>query len=578
MANINNNNENDLERALAVLSLEHEVLKPELAVKIIENARRGTGKNVIAALRDAAQESVVLAALAKELKIMYADLASTNSPLRFEEQVLARADMKMLKEYSAIPYVDKRDRIVVAVANPLDARMTDYLKACYPESQGGFSIVLASRFQIQTRLEYYLSSIQDAEISINTLTQDSSPRLVTATKTFSGTSTQNWVESTLIRAVAEGASDVHFLFSADDSLVLRFRIDGVLRQQGVPSNLKAREIIGTVLNRCDTIDSSNTTIPQDGTFSFVAAGRQIDARVAMLPQASGPTVVIRLLDSINMRTRLEDMGFSNDQLAKMRKAISLSRGTILVCGPTGAGKSTTLYGLLREVDAVSKSVYTVENPVEYRLPLIGQTEVRENLGDKNLTFARVLRSILRLDPDIILVGEIRDEETAGVAMQAALTGHLVLSTIHSNSAVGAYSRLVNMKVPSFIVSEAVSLVIAQRLLRRVHDCARFDPPNKEEVTSLIAAGIDVPDRVAHIVGCDGCKGTGYRGRLATVEVLSPNREIREMVISGASADLITDEAKTSTGFVPLLNDGERHMKEFRTTVSEMLQALTFEEN
>lgn len=573
---INNTSSNpDLERAVAALALEHNLMTPAVAARIIRNSRDGSGRGILSALLDAVPETTVLAAVAKELKIPYYDLYSTTLDLRLDEEVIARADMNALKRYNALPMVDRENRIVVVVANPGNPDITEYLKSRYSNK---FSLVIASRLQIQNRLTYYSADAVSAP-STSSSPQGGPQRILGAPPKDAGggSNTQAWVDSTLARAAAEGASDVHFLFNADKTMLLRFRVDGLLRQQRVPVHIKPMEIIGTIVSRCEAMDASNYRIPQDGTFSFEAAGRQIDARVGMLPQASGPTLVIRLLDSNNMRTRLDDMGFSAEQLKQIRAAVDSSQGTVLVCGPTGAGKSTTLYGLLREVDSISKSVYTVENPVEYRLPFIGQTEIRNDLGERSLTFAKSLRSILRLDPDIILVGEIRDAETAEVAMQAAITGHLVLSTTHANSALGAYTRLTNMKVPSYLVAEAISLVIAQRLLRRVHDCARIDEPTPEEVAALRSAGLEAPKTVAHPVGCPGCNGTGYRGRMAVVEVLSPTREIRTMVAASAPRDLLLDEA-TKNGFQPLLLDGLRQLANHKTTVSEMMRVLAFEDN
>lgn len=572
---MNNTSSNpDLERAVAALALENNLMTPAVAARIIRSSRDGSGRGILSALLDAVPETTVLAAVAKELNIPYYDLYSTTLDLRLDEDVLARADMSTLKRYNALPMVDRENRIVVVVANPANPDITEYLKSRYSNR---FSLVIASRLQIQNRLTYHSADPVTNPSSSSPL-QGGPQRILGAPPRDAGggSSTQTWVDSTLARAAAEGASDVHFLFNADKSMLLRFRVDGLLRQQRVPAQIKPMEIIGTIVSRCEAMDASNYRIPQDGTFSFEAAGRQIDARVGMLPQASGPTLVIRLLDSNNMRTRLDDMGFSSEQLRLIRTAVDSAQGTVLVCGPTGAGKSTTLYGLLREVDAISKSVYTVENPVEYRLPFIGQTEIRNDLGDRSLTFAKSLRSILRLDPDIILVGEIRDAETAEVAMQAATTGHLVLSTTHANSALGAYTRLTNMEVPSYLVAEAVSLIIAQRLLRRVHDCARIDEPTPEEVAALRSAGLKAPSTVAHTVGCPGCNGTGYRGRMAVVEVLSPSRKIRTMVATGTGGEALLEEA-TKEGFQPLILDGLRQLENHKTTVSEMMRVLAFED-
>jgi type II secretory ATPase GspE/PulE/Tfp pilus assembly ATPase PilB-like protein len=278
-----------------------------------------------------------------------------------------------------------------------------------------------------------------------------------------------------------------------------------------------------------------------------------------------------------IRTRLDDMGFSTAHLGVLREVMQRSQGTVLAVGPTGSGKSTTLYALLREVNAGEKNVLTVENPVEYRLPMIGQTEVRPGLGTRSMTFPRALRTILRLDPDVILVGEIRDDETAEVAMQAAITGHLVLSTLHANSALAAFPRLVNMGLPAYLVAEAISVVISQRLLRRVHECARVEEPTPEEVASLTSLGLPVPESVAHPVGCGGCSGSGYRGRVAAVEVLEPSPELRSLIVAQAPIGQLIEVADRQ-GFVPIISDGLRHVTAGRSTVSEMTRVLSIEES
>jgi len=387
---------------------------------------------------------------------------------------------------------------------------------------------------------------------------------------------QEWLDAVLNRAVSENASDVHFMFNADKTLLLRFRVDGVLREQRVPPQIRAMEAVGSLLSRCETMDSANFREPQDGTFSFEAAGRPVDARVAMLPQSYGPTVVVRLLDSLNIRTRLDDMGFSRQQLQAMRAAMRQSQGTVLTVGPTGSGKSTTLYALLRETNAAEKNVLTVENPIEYRLPYIGQTEIRDGLGDRSLTFARSLRSILRLDPDVILVGEIRDKETAEVAMQAAITGHLVLSSLHANSALGAFPRLTNMGLPPYLPAEALSLVISQRLLRRVHECAEVGPPTREDLILFERFELPPPDQVRQPRGCPGCNSSGYRGRVAVVEVFTPSQKFRSLATTGAGIPELGRCAREE-GFISIDRDALRHVAEGRTSVAEMLRVVYSED-
>lgn len=561
---------NDLDRAVALLTDEHNLMPVDRALKILNGDQ---SKNFVDRLLEQVSEQAVLKSISKVLGIKYYDLYSTTAEFQVNEEVLAQCEIALLKKFSALPLTDSQNRIVISVANPSDPEMVDYFRAKYKQ----FSLVLSLKNQIQNRLAYYSAS----ENAIQGLQTQQVERVVSLQNvreiTLGKSPVQEWVENTFAKAVAEGASDIHLMINQDKSLLLRFRIDGILNTQRVPLGVKPLEAVGAIIARCETMDSANYKEPQDGTFSFDVAGRQIDARVAMMPQLHGPTVVIRLLDSSNMSTRLDDMGFSESNLKLIRNVMSLSQGTVLAVGPTGAGKSTTLYAMLREVDARVKHVTTVENPVEYRVPLIGQTEIRPGLGERSLTFARALRTILRMDPDVILVGEIRDIETAEVAMQAAITGHLVLSTLHANSAVAAFPRLVNMGVPAYLTAEAVNLVISQRLLRRIHECSKMMPPSGEDIETLKNLELSVPDLIPQPVGCPACRGTGYRGRVAAAEVFDVDRDVRQLIAQSSPADSISAVAREK-GFISIREDGLRHVIEGRTTVTEIARVLSSEGN
>ena len=561
----------DVWKAAAILAIDYDLIDPDEMLKYIESDF--TDSALVFKILDNTTESSILKAVAKELRIRFFDLYATDPDFLFSDKVVGKADIQFLAKYSALPMVDKNDKVVIAVANPNDIEMIDYLRMKYPE---GFGLVLSSRKQIQNKLTYYSASeIKLTPTSTNTQQQQPSAPVFRDVVT-TNSPMQDWMEATLAKAVTEGASDVHFMINPDGSLLLRLRIDGILVKQSVPAALKPMEAIGAVVSRCSTMDAANYKEPQDGTFSFNVTGRAVDARVALMPQLHGPTLVIRLLDSENMGSKLDDMGFAEDHLHLMRKVLDLPQGGVVAVGPTGAGKTTTLWGMLREIDSNIKHVQTVENPVEYRLPLIGQTEIRSDLGDRSITFARALRTILRLDPDVVLVGEIRDSETAEVAIQAALTGHLVLSTLHANSAVAAYSRLTNMKVPSFLVSEAIDLVISQRLMRRVHSCAALEPPTETEALTLSDLGFRPPDLVPHIKGCPGCRGIGYRGRLAAAEILAPNKEFRAAVLRQESSGTLTRIAKDA-GLRSISADALRHVRNGESTISELLRVVSTEE-
>jgi type IV pilus assembly protein PilB len=568
-----NEQSKDIERAVAILTIEHKILTPIEAWEAITRSRKEE-KPLVEYILSSIPDTIVVSALANAYGIKFYDLYSTKSDYVFDYLIYEKVDREILIQLSALPLKDKFGKIVVAVANPSDPELVDYLRSKF----GQFSLILSTKTQIQNRLAYYIADSSSSNKLNNNNTQGTTNISATSTITTARSPMQEWLDGVLGRAVSEGASDVHYMFNQDKSLLMRFRIDGILRVQKVPANIKPLEIIGAIMSRCN-MDMSNQREPQDGTFTFPAAGRDIDGRVAMLPQEFGPTLVIRLLDSQNMKTKLEDMGFETSALARLRTATSKAQGLIIVCGPTGAGKSTTLYGLVREQDATTKAIFTVENPVEYRMNYIGQTEIKHGLGDKSLSFPRALRTILRLDPDVILVGEIRDQETSEVALQAALTGHLVLTTLHANSAISAYSRLINMGLPRFLVAEAVTVVVSQRLVRKIHNCATTTPITEDEIRliNLIDPETEVKE-IKRPGSCAGCNGTGYRGRIAIAEVLESSENIRASVTDESiSLDEIINIAKKD-GFKNLAQEGLRHLSLGNTSLEEIKRVLLFTNN
>ena len=565
----------DCERALAALTIEQKILPPLITKKIIEKSRVEK-VSPVDLLFEHLKEEDVLTAIAKGMGIQFYNLFSTDQEYRVDNALIARADLKLLRQYSALPMLNKTGKIVVAVANP-DIDVVDYLRARYLD---GFGLVLAQKSQIQNKLAYFSIDNNAANAfkdDPNQISQSATSSLPLPDRVSGRSPVLDWVDSSLSRAVAENASDLHVTFNPDKTLNLRFRVDGVLRKQQVPVPAdRSLEVIGALLAKTETMDPSNYREPQDGTFTFFAAGRQIDARVGMLPQIYGPNVVIRLLDSAAVKQRLDDMGFSPKALGYLRTATNMPAGTVVVSGPTGSGKSTTLYGLVREIDSITKNVLTVEDPVEYKLPNIGQTAIRHDLGEKSLTFAKALRSILRLDPDVILVGEIRDPETARVAMDASITGHLVLSTVHAPNAVAVYARLMEMGVPSYLVAEAITLPTAQRLVRKVHECVVLGPPDPHEAETIRSMGAEVPEIVALPQGCLGCTN-GYRGRLAVFEVFVPDRAFRSTVARKADIGEMQQAAIATGTYQSLLDDGMRLVREGKTSLAEVLRVLATEE-
>jgi len=368
----------------------------------------------------------------------------------------------------------------------------------------------------------------------------------------------------IYNAVKEGASDIH-IEPSDRCLRVRNRIDGRLyKALEVPSHLLPA--VTSRIKIMASLDISERRLPQDGRVHVMLDGRKIDLRISTFPGSCGEKTVIRVLDTRNVSLNLPELGFAEEVLAAFQQGIRAPNGIILVTGPTGSGKSTTLYAALNDIASMANNICTVEDPIEYHLPLINQFQVQERVG---LTFSRALRTLLRQDPDAIMVGEIRDEETARTAIQAALTGHLVFSTLHTNDASSAITRLINMGVESYLISAALNMVLAQRLVRRV--CVRckeeHDPP-RDLRKALERMGSDI-ERFYRGVGCHRCRNTGYAGRLGVHELLKISDELRDAIVRGAS---ITELRNTGCeqGMISLHIDGFRKVREGMTTVEEVL--------
>jgi len=371
------------------------------------------------------------------------------------------------------------------------------------------------------------------------------------------------VNQVIVAAIDAGASDIH-LNPEENTLNLRYRLDGVLvPQQGPPRS--AHEGMVQRLKVMAKLDLTQTRRPQDGKFRFVHRNQNIDVRLSLVPTIHGENVVMRLLRPATAIGDVKDLGMPRDATAWFEQMIAHPHGMILVTGPTGSGKTTTLYTALSKLNSPERNIMTIEDPVEIRLPLVRQVQVNAEIG---LTFASALRSFLRQDPDVILVGEIRDEETARIATQAALTGHLVFSTLHTNDAVGAVSRLRDLSVPAFAINNALLCAIAQRLVRRV--CEGCVQPHDADATLLREMGIR-PDMGAKFVrgsGCPRCLNTGYRGRVGVYEMLRVTTRVRDLIDANAS---VSDIRRTATdeGMRLMWHDGLEKASLGLTTLDEL---------
>ena len=373
----------------------------------------------------------------------------------------------------------------------------------------------------------------------------------------------------ILQALREGASDIH-IEPEENALKTRFRVDGMLHESASPPKHLQPAIISRIKILAN-LDIAERRIPQDGRFHLNMEGRQIDLRVSCMPTLYGENVVLRLLEVSNALLTFTQLGFSKEILDKYEKLILRPYGIILVTGPTGSGKTTTLYSSLTKINTVDKNIITLEDPVEYRLPGIRQTQVNAQVG---LTFANGLRSVLRQDPDVIMVGEIRDLETARMAIQAALTGHLVLSTLHTNDAPGAITRMIDMKVEPFLVASSVIGIVAQRLVRTL--CKDCKEPYDPSPAVLQDIGLEKADTGFYRgKGCPKCLNTGYKGRISLFELMVPDPKIRQLTVAKASLTEIKKHAQ-SLGMKSLKEDGIKRIREGLTTVEEVLRVTESE--
>jgi general secretion pathway protein E len=371
------------------------------------------------------------------------------------------------------------------------------------------------------------------------------------------------VNELLTSGVEMGASDIH-LEPAKNRIVLRYRVDGVLHVRPAPSLEEFAAVVSRIKILAN-LDIAERRLPQDGRIRMRTAGREVDIRVSTLPTPHGEDIVLRLLDQKQQALSLESTGLAPRIIELYRRNMERSNGLILVTGPTGSGKSTTLYSGLKDIIHGNRKIITVEDPVEYELPGISQIQVNEAAG---LTFATVLRSILRHDPDVIFIGEIRDRETAEIAVQSALTGHLVLSTIHTNSATGAIGRFLDMGVADYLLASSLTAVSAQRLVRRLCDACK-EPGTPDEAT-VERFGLRPDDTIYRAVGCPKCARTGYRGRMAIAEMLEMTPALRQQILHDPSSDALYATAKQGH-FETMIEDGLAKVQEGLTTIEEVLR-------
>lgn len=374
------------------------------------------------------------------------------------------------------------------------------------------------------------------------------------------------INALLLEAVREGASDVH-IETQEKRLVVRFRIDGVLRDMIEPPRALAPLLVSRIKVMAK-LDIAERRIPQDGRVTLRIGGHDVDARVSTIPTQHGERVVMRLLEKGSLRLDMEVLGMSERDRGVFTRLLERPHGMLLVTGPTGSGKTTTLYAALNKLNDRKRNIMTVEDPIEYELAGVAQTQVNAKTG---MTFARGLRAILRQDPDVIMVGEIRDQETAEVAVRSSMTGHFVLSTLHTNSAIGSITRLTDMGVERYLLAPMVVGLIAQRLVRRLCEHCRWQDRATEADAALLGGAMKAGKKVWRARGCDECHGDGYKGRMALYEVVAADDDIRRMIHDGASEAQLTAAARKAGP--SLLDDGITKLRAGLTTVEEVARVV-----
>ena len=533
-------------------------LSSEGLTRALEEQRRtGAALREILLKLDLVTERAVLDYYEDQLGIPVMDLAS----YALEPEIVQLLPERVARQYHVIALFKIGDSITVAMADPLDFVAIDEVR----QSTGlQVDVVVSSETQIREAVERH----HPMTGGLDQLAKEQG--LKRAVAEIAGARPEEdgpiirFVNMIVQQAMRDGASDVHFE-PEESSFRIRARVDGILREVSVQS----RSLYSSIVSRVKvmaTLDIAERRLPQDGRIRMKVMGRELDIRVSTFPTIHGENIVMRLLDRSAALVGLQELGLAPHHLAVVSRMIERPNGIVLVTGPTGSGKTTTLYSCINKINGLDRNIVTLEDPVEYHLGTIRQTQVDPDIG---LTFARGLRALLRQDPDVILVGEIRDGDTAEIAVRSALTGHLVLSTLHTNDAAGAIPRLIDMKVEPFLLSSAMVGVLAQRLVRRICEKCRtpFEPP--AELLARLGIGRG-KTKFAHGKGCRACSGTGYHGRIGIFEVLEVNDEVRDLISSRASAEELARAVRRG-GMGSLREDALRQAAEGMTTLEEALR-------
>ena len=561
-------------RRLGELLLAAGVITPEELDKGLA-LQKGTKKRLGQVLIEnkIISENSLIEALQMQLGIDYVDLTKINIPTELAQSL----PKNIAKQYQVVPVKAVKDELYLAMSDPLNFYAVEEVrKAVRKKVIPMVARSTAIEHAIQTLYgnEGAARAIEDMKREMGTAATDQEEQQAFVTNQIGDDSvnsapTIRLVNSIIERAITEHASDIH-IEPRENEMKVRMRIDGLLRSiLTIP-----RTIQGSVISRIKImsgLDIAERRIPQDGRINVKIREKDFDLRVSTLPTIYGEKIVARLLDKSGTRIDKKTIGLVGEDFKKYERLTKISNGVVLIVGPTGSGKSTTMYTMINDLNTDEVNLVTLEDPVEYNTDGVNQVQINEKTG---MTFASGLRAILRQDPDIIAVGEIRDGETADIAMRSAITGHVVLSTLHTNDSVGTIERLNDMGCEPFLISSALKGVISQRLVRRICPmCRKPYEPTEEELDNL---GLEPEDGLQFFrgTGCPDCFNTGYRGRIAVFEILMINREIRTLMSHKAERDEIEEVLRRpDSGFVSLHQNALRLVREGVTTASEVLRVI-----
>jgi len=522
---------------------------------------------------DILKKDEMMLALADEIGVKYVNLDDIN----IDPTIVVLIPEEMARRHQLIAIDKDEKKLTVAMANPLDVFAHDELKIrlgydidsvlSYGED---IYMALDEVFGVTNEWDQVIGKIENMQVTV-LKEEEKEAANISAIAESEEAPVIALVNLIILRSVKENASDIHIEPFGEDTLKVRYRIDGILHDvMSLPRNLQLA--IVSRIKIMSELDIAERRLPQDGRIQVNVGGRKINIRVSILPAVTGESAVLRILDPSSILLELDSLGFSPDILPNFLSLIKKPNGIILVTGPTGSGKSTTLYTALNLLNSTEKKIMTIEDPVEYRLKGISQVQAKPKIG---LTFAAGLRSFLRQDPDIMLVGEIRDKETAEIAVQAALTGHIVLSTLHTNDAPSSVIRLVDMGIEPFLISSSVIGVIAQRLVRKI--CPKCKKSIK--ITPDLEKILDEYEISSNELilykgeGCPYCKDTGYKGRIAIFELMVITENIRDLISKNVTTGKLR-EAAIKEGMCQLREDGIKKVCEGITTIDEVLRVAS----